>query len=146
MDGLEGKIAEEGLAVAEIGVNPADHPVGVKLARVKVGGKLGFLEPLEEIDLGIGGSVRLLLVVIGTALGKNEGVLEALRSRQALLRVTEVPLPSHVGVIAGIVQHGGDGGRTAVQPAFVARLATLIVRQQFGHVAESHNVVVHAGH
>ncbi len=146
MHSLIGEIAEEGLAIADVRVDPADHLVGVEPSRVEVWRQLRVIHSIKEVCRRIFRRIRLFLVVVGAALGQDERIFKPIGRRQTLLRVPEVPLAGHVGVITGIAQHGGNGYGATVQPSLVPRFATLIVGDQFSHIAQADYVVVHAGH
>ena len=57
------------------------------------------------------------------------------------LLFTQVPLPGHVRVIAGILQQRGQRHGAVAQISLVARLTELIVGHDFVHIAETNEMV-----
>src|SRR5215468_818242 len=121
------EVGQERLAVAFVRVNPADHLVGIGAARIEVGWQFHLFESIEEMrGSWVRRGVRLLLVIIGAALGKHKRLVETLRRRQAFFGIAEVPLARHISVVSGALQERGNGYGPTVQAPLVSRLAALI--------------------
>ena len=92
---------------------------------------------------GIG--VAHVAPVAAAALEEREVPFESERCRPRLRLLAEVPFARHVGVVAVVAQHAGDGGHPIIEVTLVARLPVLRGSGVLVHVAEPGDVMIHSG-
>ena len=126
----------------------ADDLVGEEARRVEVSRQRVNQPPVVAIRRVIARALDGLAIgeVARAARQQREAAVEAARGRTRGLVPAQVPLPGHVGAIAGLLQHGRQWRHRRVQMPFVARLILLVRRQVFPHVAESRHMGIGAAH